>query len=49
MKRSETRCMFELVDETQDLNAPGEQASQADPYDGVALGVECAWPSEAQD
>ena len=27
--------------------APAEGAP-ADPYDGVALGVECAWPSEFQ-
>jgi hypothetical protein len=27
--------------------APAESAP-ADPYDGVALGVECAWPAEFQ-
>jgi hypothetical protein len=24
------------------------EAATADPYDGVALGVECAWPAEFQ-
>ncbi len=32
--------------ETQD-ELPAEGAP-ADPYDGVALGVECAWPAEFQ-
>lgn len=25
---------------------PADDAVQPDPYDGVALGVECAWPIE---
>lgn len=24
------------------------EAAQRDPYDGVALGVECAWPSDSR-
>ena len=27
--------------------APPAEATPHDPYDGVPLGVECAWPSQA--
>lgn len=37
--------MFEAIADSQDQDAPAE-ATQPDPYDGVALGVECAWPTE---
>jgi hypothetical protein len=33
-----------LDDESQE-NALPVEASEADPYGGVALGVECAWPA----
>jgi hypothetical protein len=40
------------MDETLPLQAPDAtpalESAPTDPYDGVALGVECAWPLDTQ-
>jgi hypothetical protein len=43
----ETRDAAGMIEspENQDQPLPAE-AAEPDPYDGVALGVECAWPIE---
>ena len=38
--------MFEPSPIPEPVEAPPADAAQPDPYDGVALGVECAWPIE---
>jgi hypothetical protein len=39
--------MFEPLPVPDPEESPAVEPGRADPYDGVALGVECAWPSEA--
>jgi hypothetical protein len=39
--------MYETLPLTDPDESPAAEAGHPDPYDGVALGVECAWPSEA--
>jgi hypothetical protein len=40
--------MFEIEPPAEILEPAPVEAEPADPYDGVALGVECAWPAEFQ-